>query len=59
MYFTMQIVCRKNLNQSDHSDCKIITFEGKGKVFGGEPELLSMFWNSIEIRWNGLQYARV
>jgi hypothetical protein len=57
--FTMPIVCRKNLNQSDRIDCKIITIEEEGKVFGGEPELLSMFWNSIEIRWIGLKYAKV
>ena len=29
----MPIVCRKNLNQNDHMDCKIITLEGEEKVF--------------------------
>jgi hypothetical protein len=29
----MLIVCRKNLNQSDHMDYKIITIEGEEKVF--------------------------
>jgi hypothetical protein len=29
----MLIVCRKNLNQSDLMDCKIITIEGEEKVF--------------------------
>jgi hypothetical protein len=32
LYLTMLIVCRKNLNQSDLMDCKIITFEGDEKV---------------------------
>jgi hypothetical protein len=31
IYLTMLIVCRKNLTQSDHMDCKIITIEGEGK----------------------------
>jgi hypothetical protein len=55
----MPIVCRKNLTQSDHMDCKIITIEGEEKVFGREPWLFSMFLNSIEIRWIGLQFAKV
>jgi hypothetical protein len=29
----MLIVCRKNVNQSDNMDCKIITIEGVEKVF--------------------------
>jgi hypothetical protein len=29
----MLIVCRKNVSQSDHMDCKIITIEGEEKVF--------------------------
>jgi hypothetical protein len=29
----MPIVCRKNLSQSDLTDCKIITIEGEEKVF--------------------------
>jgi hypothetical protein len=50
----------ENLNQSDHMDWKIITIEGEEKVFfGREPWLFSMFWNSIEIRWIGLQFAKV
>jgi hypothetical protein len=34
---TILIVCRKNLRQSNHTDCKIITLEGGKKFFGGEP----------------------
>jgi hypothetical protein len=50
-------VCKKNLNQID---CKIIIIEGEGKVLSsGERESLSMFWNSIEIRWICLQHAKV
>jgi hypothetical protein len=30
---TMLIDCRKNLSQSDLTDCKIITIEGEEKVF--------------------------
>jgi hypothetical protein len=33
IYLIMLIVCRKNLSQSDHMDCKIITIEGEEKVF--------------------------
>jgi hypothetical protein len=33
LYLTMLIVCRKNLSQSDLTDCKIITIEGEEKVF--------------------------
>jgi hypothetical protein len=29
----MLIVCRKNLSQSDLTDCKIITIEGEEKAF--------------------------
>jgi hypothetical protein len=29
----MLTVCKKNLSQSDHMDCKIITIEGEEKVF--------------------------
>jgi hypothetical protein len=32
MYLTMTIVCRKNLNQSNLMDCKIITIEGECMV---------------------------
>jgi hypothetical protein len=32
LYLTMLVVCRKNLNQSNLTDCKIITNEGKEKV---------------------------
>ena len=38
LYLTMPIVCRKNLNQNVHMDCKIITLEEEEKVlFGEEP----------------------
>jgi hypothetical protein len=43
LYLTMLIVCRKNLNQSDYMDCKIITIEGEEKKIGKEPWLFSMF----------------
>jgi hypothetical protein len=33
LYLAMLIDCRKNLNQSDLMDCKIITIEGEEKVF--------------------------
>jgi hypothetical protein len=33
LYLTMLIDCRKNLNQRDLTDCKIITIEGGKKVF--------------------------
>jgi hypothetical protein len=33
LYLAMLLVCRKNLNQSDHMDWKIITIEGEEKVF--------------------------
>jgi hypothetical protein len=33
LYLTMLIVCRKNLSQSDVTDCKIIAIEGEEKVF--------------------------
>jgi hypothetical protein len=59
LYLTMLVDCRRNLSQSDLMECKIITIEKKEKVFGGEPGSLSMFWYSKEIRWNGLQYAKV
>jgi hypothetical protein len=60
LYLIMLIVCRKNLSQSDLTDYKIITIDGKEKVFfGEEPRSLSMFWNSIENRYIGLQYAKV
>jgi hypothetical protein len=43
LYLTMLVVCRKNLNQSDLMDCKIIIIEGEEKAFfGGEPLLLSI-----------------
>jgi hypothetical protein len=29
----MLIVCRKNLNESERTDCKIITIEGEDKGF--------------------------
>ena len=31
LYFTIPIVFRKNLSQSDHTDCNIIKIEGKEK----------------------------
>jgi hypothetical protein len=40
----MPIGCRKNLSQSELTDCKVITIEGENKIkFGGEPGSLSMF----------------
>jgi hypothetical protein len=40
----MLIVCRKNLTQSDLTDCKIITIEGKEKVFlVGSPNCYQCF----------------
>jgi hypothetical protein len=30
---TIPIVCKKNLNQSDYTDCKIIIIGGEEKVF--------------------------
>jgi hypothetical protein len=40
----MLIVCRKNLSQSDHMDCKIITIEGEEKVFFvGNPSCCQCF----------------
>jgi hypothetical protein len=33
LYLTMLIVSRKNLNQSNLIDCKIIIIEGEEKVF--------------------------
>jgi hypothetical protein len=33
LYLTVLIVCRKNLSQSDHTGCKIITIEGEEKAF--------------------------
>jgi hypothetical protein len=60
LYLIMTIVCRKNLNQSNLMDCKIITIEREEKVFFcDEPRLLSIFLNSTKIRWIGLQYAKV
>jgi hypothetical protein len=32
LYLTILIVCRKNLNQSDCTECKIVTTEGEKKV---------------------------
>jgi hypothetical protein len=38
LYLTMLIVCGKDLNQSNLTDCKIIKIEGEEKVFfGGFP----------------------
>jgi hypothetical protein len=34
-------------------------WNGKKSFFGGAPKLLSMFWNSIEIRWICFQYVKV
>jgi hypothetical protein len=39
----MLLICRKNLSQSDLTDCKIITIEGEEMLFGQEPISLSMF----------------
>jgi hypothetical protein len=47
-------VYRINPSQSDCTACKTITIEGERKVFARLPRLLSMSWNSIEIRWIGL-----
>jgi hypothetical protein len=33
LYLTILIVCKKNLNHSDHTDCTIITVEGEEKGF--------------------------
>jgi hypothetical protein len=33
LYLTMLLDCRKNLNQSDLMDCKIITIEGEKKTY--------------------------
>jgi hypothetical protein len=33
LYLTIPIVCRKNLTQSHHTDCKIVTIEEEEKVF--------------------------
>jgi hypothetical protein len=54
LYLIMLTICRKNLTQRDLMDCR-----SRKCIIGGEPELLSMFWNSIEIRWIGLFYAKV
>jgi hypothetical protein len=44
LYFTMLIVCRKYLTQSDLMDCKIITNEGEEKVFlVGSPDRCQCF----------------
>jgi hypothetical protein len=44
----MLIVCTKNLNQSDLTDCKIITIKGeKRSIFSGEPGLLSRLYGLI------------
>jgi hypothetical protein len=57
---TMLIEYKKNLSQRDLMDCKFITIEGEKKsIFGRLIWLLSMFWDSIEIRWNGLEFAQV
>jgi hypothetical protein len=57
---TMLIHYKKNLSQHDLMDCKIITIEEEKKSFFGRLIwLLSMFWDSIEIRWNGLEFAQV
>jgi hypothetical protein len=41
---TISIVCRKNLTQSDHTDCKIITIEGKEIAFlVGTPDCCQRF----------------
>jgi hypothetical protein len=34
LYLIMLIVCRKNLSQSDLTDCKIITIKEEEKFFG-------------------------
>jgi hypothetical protein len=56
----MLIVCRKNLNQSDLTDSKIITIEGEEKHFlVRSSDHCQCFEISTEIRWIGLQYAKV
>jgi hypothetical protein len=58
-YLTMLIDCRKNLSQSDLTNCKIITIEGEEKV------LLVGIPNHCQcLKFNrnrriGLQYAKV
>jgi hypothetical protein len=44
LYLTILIVRRKNLNQSDCTDCKIITIEGEEKAFlVGSPDRCQCF----------------
>jgi hypothetical protein len=41
---TIPVVCRKNLNQSDHTDCKIITIDGNKRVsFVKSPDCCQCF----------------
>jgi hypothetical protein len=40
LYLTILIVYKKNLTQSDCTDCKIITIEGEGKSFFGGLSLI-------------------
>ena len=47
LYLTMQIVCKKNLNQSDLMDCKIITLKGE-----------EFFWWGALIVVNVLKFYR-
>jgi hypothetical protein len=46
----MPIVCRKNLSQSDLTDCKIITIEGEEKVFlVGNKGRFTLQWKSAPV----------
>jgi hypothetical protein len=42
LYLTMLIDCKKNLDQSDLTDCKLLTVEGKKSFFHGVPRLYKM-----------------
>jgi hypothetical protein len=40
LYLTIPITCRKNLNQKDLADCKIITIEGEAKLFWWSAQII-------------------
>jgi hypothetical protein len=40
IYLTIIKICRKNLNQSDCMDCKIITIEGEEKAFWWDVQIV-------------------
>jgi hypothetical protein len=56
---TILIVCRKNLNQSGCTDCKIITSEEEEKVFWCGAWIVVNVLRFNRIRWIGLQYGKV